>query len=163
MLPNIDSAFQPDPICGGRVVLFRGVDANGALRLVESLSREFRPYAACDQDESTRLEQLAAGDCSFMNHDYSSGCMVEFDSDTTPIRRIQFRFYGPDSPQEATLYFMTSNLSPGADAHSVLSEVGRLASILGAKSFRIHEETNSDWHVGDFSDATLICERNIHL
>jgi hypothetical protein len=156
---KLDSAFRSDQkFCDGRVVHFHRIVANGPYRLVETLLQEFQPYAASDQTDFICLEKLIDGDLSFLRDNHASGCMVAFDSRSAVIRRVKFHFYGPGCSPDATLYFRTSNLSPAADAREVLSEIARFATMLGTETYSVHEETNSEWQVGDFSEATLLFE-----
>jgi len=155
-LKELENQFQPDPILGGRVALFRNVEITGPIRLVRRLAGEYRAYAACDAEGFVLLDRLERGDYSFLGPDQAAGCMVQFDSELALIPRPQFRFLDNGGSLDATLDFNTADFPDRTPVMAIIAEIDRFASLLGARSYSVHHETNAQWRTGDFSAATLI-------
>lgn len=156
ILEELGDQFQPDPVLGGCVALFRNVEITGPMRLVSRLAAEYRAYAACDAEGLVLVDRLQAGDYSFLHPGQAAGCMVQFDSELALIPRPQFRFLNNAGSLDATLNFKTADFLEPKPVMSIIAEIDRFASLLGAMSYSVHHETNWHWHTGDFSEATVI-------
>jgi len=143
-----------------RVDWFRETALPEVRALLEKLLGEYTLYRAADREGADLFDAVLSRNFDFLATPSSSSYCIDFYSGPAPLFRPCFCLRPTTAARfDIQLTFDLFEFPEPPPVDRLLEKLQSLATLLGAKHWSIHHETNRHWQTGDFSAATLIYEK----